>query len=343
LSNIKDYDFNIPERLIAQKPTDKRSDSRLLVYLRKEDRIIDSFTKNLPDFLDEDYFLVFNNSNALPGRLKIIKESNGREGEALVLKVIDSTKIEVITDKVKKYKKGTIIILPDGERGVVEDSETESVKIIKTDKDIFNYEYFETYGKIPIPPYIKNGQSDEHDNVRYRTVFGKEYGSAAAPTAGLHFDEKIFEGLISKKIDYAFVTLNVGLGTFQPVYAENIEDHQIHTEEYFILPEEASKINKAIEKGKKIVAVGTTSLRTLESSYSDGKIRCGQGKTNLYIRPPCKLKIVDVLFTNFHTPKSSLLILVSAILGREKVFEIYDYAIEKEYRFFSYGDAMLIL
>ncbi|HOV14142.1 MAG TPA: tRNA preQ1(34) S-adenosylmethionine ribosyltransferase-isomerase QueA [Spirochaetota bacterium] len=343
MTNINEYNYQIPEHLIAQKPADRRSDSRLLVYYKGEDRIVESYTKNITDFIDSNYFLVFNNSKVLPGRLKVIKRENNRDGEILVTKIIDLFSIEVITDKAKKYKNGTEIILPDNSIATVFDIGDDLIKMVRSDKPIFTHDFFETYGKIPIPPYIRDGKSDETDNERYQTIYSKSYGSSAAPTAGLHFDENIFNNLKNKKIDYGFVTLNVGLGTFQPIYSENIEEHKIHEEEYTITEEDAQNINNAKKNGKKIVAVGTTSLRALESAYGDGVIKSGFNKTNLYIYPPYRLKFVDALFTNFHTPKSSLLILVSTIIGKDKLFDIYNYAIKKEYRFFSYGDAMLIL
>lgn len=341
--NIEEYNFNIPEHLIAQKPADRRSDSRLLIYHRNEDRIEDSLTGNLSNFIDSNFHLVFNNSRVLPGRFRIIKKENNRDGEILVLKVLSLNEVEVITDKSKKYRKGTVIELPGNIEGVISEEIDQLRKIIHVEENLFTNSYFESYGMIPIPPYIKKGQSDKFDNERYQTVYSKNYGSSAAPTAGLHFDDSIFESLNKKDIGYSFVTLNVGLGTFQPIYVDNIEDHKIHTEEYSVSEEEASKINEAIKNKKKILAVGTTSLRTLESSFKNGYIESGFGSTDLYIYPPYNFKVVDSLFTNFHTPKSSLLVLVSSLIGREKLFEIYDYAIKKEYRFFSYGDAMLIL
>ena len=337
------FDFYIPEHLIAQKPVAKRSDSRLLVYHKDRDMLTESFTKNVGDFLSEEYFLVFNNSRVIPARFRIIKKDNGREGEFLVLKITDRHKIDVLTDRSKKYKEGSIVILPDGSEGTISESKDDLVKTVCTEKDIFSHEYFEKYGSVPLPPYIKKGIADNYDRERYQTVYTKYYGSAAAPTAGLHFDDSIFNSLEQKKISHAFVSLHVGLGTFQPIYADEIEDHKIHEEEYFIEEAEAKKINAALDNGKKIIPVGTTSLRTLETAFEEGIIKAGKGASSLYIRPSYEFKIASGLFTNFHTPRSSLAVLVSAMIGTEKLLEIYKYAVEKEYRFFSYGDAMLII
>jgi S-adenosylmethionine:tRNA ribosyltransferase-isomerase len=337
------FDFFVPDNLIAQKPSEKRSDSRLLVYDRKLDKITDSYTKNISDFLDDNYFLVFNNSRVIPARIQVKKKENDREGEILVLKIVDEKTIEIITDKAKKYKTGTIIIMPCGNQVVVTEDVDELVKVVKSEKQLFTIDYFEKYGNVPLPPYIKGGIASEVDKERYQTVYKKYYGSAAAPTAGLHFDDRIFTSLKLKNIDHAFVSLHVGLGTFQPIYSSEIEDHKIHTEEYLIEPDEADKINNAIQNNKKIIPVGTTSLRTLETAFSNGKIISGTGKSGIYIYPPYNFKVASGLFTNFHTPKSSLAVLVSAMVGVEKLLSIYQYAVKNGYRFFSYGDAMLIL
>lgn len=336
------FDFDLPEHLIAQKPSDKRTNSRLLVYYRDKDTIVDSYTKNLSDFIDDRYFLVFNNSKVIPARIDIIKKRSNIKGELLLLKIIDKNTIQCIMDKAKKYKNGDIIILPDLTECYIEKEIEDSIKIVKCEKDIFDYNYFEKFGKIPLPPYIKK-IPDKEDYERYQTVYSKYYGSVAAPTAGLHFDKEIFDSLAKKNIDYAFVSLHVGLGTFKPIHSKNIEDHKIHKEEYFIEKEEAIKINNAIKNNKIITAIGTTSLRVLETVFMNNQIKEGFGATDIYIYPPYNFKIVKSIFTNFHTPNSSLLVLMAAFVGREKILEIYNYAIKKEYRFFSYGDAMLVL
>jgi S-adenosylmethionine:tRNA ribosyltransferase-isomerase len=336
------FNFYVPPELIAQNPLKSRSDSRLLVYYRAEDRIIDSSVKRLADFLNSDHFLVFNNSKVIPARIFIKKKENNKSGEFLILKIIDEYKIEVVTDRVKKYPDGSEIVLPDGSTSKVEQAIDQGIKIISCEDPVFTYDYFEKYGHVPLPPYIKKSDSPL-DKERYQTIYSRYYGSSAAPTAGLHFDAEIFNSLDKNKIKYAFISLHVGLGTFQPIYADNIEEHKIHKEEFFIDEAEAEKINNAFKTNKKIIPVGTTSLRTLESLYDNGTIKSGSGNTDLYIYPSYKFKAVRGLFTNFHTPKSSLAVLAASLIGVEKLLEIYKYAVGKEYRFFSYGDAMLIL
>ncbi len=335
--------FNVPESLIAQSPSKKRSDSRLLVYNRITDKIIDSYTKNFVTFLNDEHFLIFNNSRVIPARMMINKKDNNRSGEILILKIIDPYQAEVLTDRAKKYSVGTILIFPDKNECYIKEDIDHGIKILCSDHPMFTIEYIEKYGHVPLPPYIKKKNPDKKDKERYQTVFSKYYGSAAAPTAGLHFDKRIFKTLDDNNIKYAFISLHVGLGTFQPIYAPNIEDHKIHKEEYYIEKKEANKINKAISDNKKIIPVGTTSLRTLETAFNNGKIQYGAGLSNLYIHPPYHFKIINGLITNFHTPKSSLAVLVSSLIGVDKLLEIYHYAIKKEYRFFSYGDAMLII
>ena len=335
------FDFYVPDELIAQTPTKNRSDSRLLVYYRDKDLIKDSYTKNIPDCLSENDFLVFNNSKVIPARIFIKKKETDRVGEILILKIIDEYCVEVITDRARKYPVGSSVILPDEKEAEVIEDLDDGVKVLKSKEAIFNIEYIESCGSVPLPPYIRK-VPDIEDRERYQTVYSKFYGSAAAPTAGLHFDDNIFNSLAEKNIDHAFVSLHVGLGTFQPIYSENIEDHKIHKEEYFIDETDAKKISKAIDEGKKIIPVGTTSLRTLESAFDNG-IKWGESFSELYIYPSYKFKVAGGLITNFHTPRSSLAVLVSALVGVKKLLEIYQYAVEKKYRFFSYGDAMLIL
>ena len=338
----KIFDFHVPEFLIAQYPSEIRSGSRLLVYNRKKDLIIDSFTKDISNFLNEEYFLILNDSRVIPVRFFIKKKENNRTGEIVILKILNTQSIEVITDKSKKYSIGTALILPGNNEVFVEKSYENGIKQLKSMYPIFTVDYIEKYGNVPLPPYIKK-TPDKIDKRRYQTIFSKHHGSSAAPTAGLHFDKKIFKSLGKKNINYAFITLHVGLGTFQPIYVDNIENHKMHFEEYNINKNQADKINQAIKNKKKIIPVGTTSLRTIETAYQNNEIQYGNGETNLYIYPSYKFKVTSGLITNFHTPKSSLAVLVSALIGVDKLLEIYQYAVKKEYRFFSYGDAMLIL
>lgn len=342
----EDYNFEVPEHLIAQHPAEHRSDSRMLVYHRDGKKIEDRMFKDLPEIINSKYHLVFNNSRVICSRLVVTKESTGHKGELLILKLEDENHALALTDKSKKYKTGEKIILPGGNDKritcVVEEEIDSLKKRLYCEEPVFTVEYLNKYGTIPLPPYIKK-DVDDNDKIRYQTIYSKPYGSAAAPTAGLHFDNEIFSRLKNAGVNHTYVTLHVGLGTFQPIYSDTIEGHKIHQEEYEITEDEARELNDAVAAGKILLPVGTTSLRTIESNFNDGKFSAGHFATQLYITPGYKLKAAGALFTNFHTPKSSLAVLVSAITGYEEFREIYKHAVENEYRFFSYGDCMLIL
>lgn len=342
----EDYNFEVPDHLIAQHPTERRSDSRMLVYYRNSKKIEDRLFRELPEILNSKYHLVFNNSRVICSRLAVAKESTGHKGELLILKLEDENHAVALTDKSKKYKTGEKILLPgdNGKRIVcVVEKEIDSLKkLLFCEEPIFTIEYLNKYGTIPLPPYIKKIVDDD-DKIRYQTIYSKPYGSAAAPTAGLHFDEETFLRLKNANVNYTYVTLHVGLGTFQPIYSDTIEEHKIHQEEYEITEDEARELNEAVSAGKILLPVGTTSLRTIESNFTNGKFTAGHFATQLYITPGYELKSAGALFTNFHTPKSSLAVLVSAITGYEEFMEMYKHAVKEEYRFFSYGDCMLIL
>ena len=341
----EDYNFEVPEHLIAQHPAAHRSDSKMLVYYRDSKKIEDRMFKDLPEILDNKYHLVFNNSRVISSRLAVVKESTGHKGELLILKLEDANHAVALTDKSKKYKKGERIIFPCDDKKlvcVVEEEIDTLKKRLYCEDAIFTVEYLNKYGTIPLPPYIKKDVDDD-DKIRYQTIYSKPYGSAAAPTAGLHFDEKVFSELQAKGVNHTYVTLHVGLGTFQPIYSDTIEAHQIHQEEYEISENEARELNEALSSGKILLPVGTTSLRTIESNFDNGSFKSGHFATRLYITPGYELKAAGALFTNFHTPKSSLAVLVSAITGYDEFKRIYNHAIKEEYRFFSYGDCMLIL
>ncbi|MCH5150666.1 MAG: tRNA preQ1(34) S-adenosylmethionine ribosyltransferase-isomerase QueA [Spirochaetales bacterium] len=342
----EEYNFEVPEYLIAQHPAKHRSDSRMLVYYRDSKKIEDRMFRELPEIINSKYHLVFNNSRVICSRLAVTKESTGHKGELLILKLEDENHAIALTDKSKKYRTGEKIILPseNNERIVcVVEEEIDSLKKrLFCERPIFTVEYLNKYGAIPLPPYIKKS-ADDDDKIRYQTIYSKPYGSAAAPTAGLHFDEELFLRLKSAGVNYTYVTLHVGLGTFQPIYSDTIEEHKIHQEEYEITEDEACKLNEAVAAGKILLPVGTTSLRTIESNFDNGKFTAGHFATQLYITPGYKLKSAGALFTNFHTPKSSLAVLVSAITGYKEFTQIYTHAVKEEYRFFSYGDCMLIL
>ena len=369
-----DFYFKLPEKLIAWFPPEERGTSRLLVLKKDVGScgpeggpvgIIHSSVKNLHDFIDENTVIIFNNTKVRKARLFGFSE-RGTRTEFLLLEKLSGNRWKAICNKMKKQKPGTIYFIPEKYAsccacGSSDSSETCAVAppknifciVIEKDENSITLEFntniddehLERIGRIPLPPYIKR-LDIESDCERYQTIYCDKTGSAAAPTAGLHFTEEIIENLKKKGITTAFVTLHVGMGTFNPIHSDTIENHVMHEEQFEISEETADIINSAKSSGKKILAVGTTSLRTLESAASnDGKVvQCaaGKGKTSLFIYPGYKFKIVDQLFTNFHTPDSTLIVLVSAFAGMAKIKEAYQEAIAQKYRFFSYGDAMLI-
>jgi len=341
-----DFDYNLPEELIAQFPSKKRDESNLMVLDRKNKGIRHKKFFDIVDLLDENDVLVLNNTRVIPARL-FGKKSTGASIEIFLLERKTEFQWEVLIKSSKRVKSGTI----------VEFSEELSAKILErlpNDKWLAEFifkgdfnEILEKVGNIPLPPYIERQLTDEIlkklDFERYQTVYAEKSGSVAAPTAGLHFTEEILDKLKQKGVEVCYVTLNVGLGTFRPVKTENILDHQMDREFYEIPKTTAEIINKAKSQGKNIVAVGTTTVRTLESAYQkDGVISETSGWSRLFIYPGCKFNVINKLITNFHLPKSTLLMLVSALAEKDFVFEAYRQAIEKKYRFYSYGDCMLI-
>ncbi len=335
-----DFYFDLPEELIAQYPSDKRGESRLIVYSRKSRSLTHSRVADITDFIDSSNFMVFNNTRVRKARIFGTSDFGGKI-EFLLLKQTSPVEWEVICSKSKRQKPGKTYAFPDNIRGEIIKSDGNN-KTLKFSSEI-NDEYLEKNGHIPLPPYIKREDVLE-DSERYQTVYSAETGSVAAPTAGLHFTEENLQKIKSKNIGIDFVTLHVGMGTFQPIRTEYVEEHNIHEETYEISEETAYNLNNAKKAGKKILAVGTTSVRSLESSADEnGTIIPGKRKTSLYIYPGYKFKFVDHIFTNFHTPDSTLLLLVSAFTGSENIKNIYREAVEKKYHFFSYGDAMLLL
>ena len=335
-----DFYFDLPEELIAQYPSERRGESRLIVYNREKGEINHSMVSSITDFIDSSCFMVFNNTRVRKARLFGTSDFGGKT-EFLLLRQVTELEWEVICSKSKRQKPGKSYSFPGSIKGTVS-REEEGKKYIEFSQKI-NDDYLEKYGHIPLPPYIKREDVSE-DAERYQTVYSEKTGSVAAPTAGLHFTEKILGNIREKGVDSDFVTLHVGMGTFQPLRTENIEDHDIHEETFEITEETADHLNNAKKAGKKIIAVGTTSVRTLESSADEnGIIIPGRRKTSLYIYPGYKFRFVDHIFTNFHTPDSTLLLLVSAFAGKNEIKKIYSEAIDRKYRFFSYGDAMLLL
>ncbi len=338
--NIEEFNYNLPEELIAQIPIKNRDESRLMVLDRKSEKIEHKVFKDILDYFEEGDCLVINNTKVLPARL-YGKKDTGANVEFLLLNRIQGDIWEVMVRPGRKIHKGTIVTFGDGilKAEVIEVMENGNRKVLFKYDGIFN-EILEQIGLMPLPPYIKESLKE---NDRYQTVYAKYEGSSAAPTAGLHFTKELLEKLKEKGVVIANVTLHVGIGTFRPVKVENIEEHDMHSEHFFIKKEEAEKINKAKRDGKKIFACGTTSCRVLESVADEkGYVREIEDNTKIFIYPGYKFKCVDNLITNFHLPESTLIMLVSALAGKEFIMKAYQEAINNKYKFFSFGDAMLI-
>lgn len=348
---LSDFYFDLPEELIAQKPSGIRGQDKLM-FLNKGTGEVKHFEmKDLPDLIPPNALMIFNNSKVRRSRCYGIKEANekgqgGREQEFMfLLQLSPDLKVwHTMVKGAKKVKVGAKYKFTDGSIGEIIEHEGDAgseFRTIKFDCPLDD-DWFSRNGHIPLPPYIKR-EDDDTDSERYQNVYAKETGSSACPTAGLHFTEEMFKKLDEKGIERAFVTLHVGLGTFLPVRVENIEDHKMHDEIYTIPDDVAEKINQAKKEGRPILAVGTTSVRTLESaSDENGFVKAGSSSTHIFMYPGYKFKCVDKMFTNFHTPESTLIMLVSAFAGRENILNAYKKAVENKYRFFSYGDCMLI-
>ena len=335
-----DFNFELPEKLVAQYPPAERGQSRLLVMNRSSSRLEHRMVRDLPSIIESGTLMVFNNSRVRKARLFGVSEATGAKVEFLLLKRLDDFSWNVLSKRVKRKKTGSRFIFNDICGEIILPQE-DGILTLRFDRPIDD-NWLDLNGHIPLPPYIKREDKDD-DAERYQTVYANEYGSAAAPTAGLHFTGELLEELARAGIESVFITLHVGLGTFLPVRTENVEEHQMHEETYFLDDESACRIEKAKREGRKILAVGTTSVRTLESAWlGNGKLKRGEGSTSIFIYPGYKFNVADALFTNFHTPQSSLLMLVSAFAGREFVLDSYKEAVKEGYRFFSYGDACLI-
>lgn len=340
--DIDMYDFELPEELIAQTPLAERSASRLLTLNKQTGGVEHHHFSEIIEYLQPGDTLVLNDTRVLPARLFGIKEDTGAKAEVLLLKNLGNDRWEALVKPGKKLKTGAVIVFSDELKAVIESEEEMGGRVLRFSYDgIFN-EILDRLGQMPLPPYIKERLDDQE---RYQTVYSKHEGSAAAPTAGLHFTEELLGQIRDKGIDIAFVTLHVGLGTFRPVSVERVEDHVMH-EEYYMLPQEtADLLNATKQRGGRVVAVGTTSARTLETvaqKCGDGPIVKSNGWTGIFIYPGYEFKLVDALITNFHLPKSTLVMLVSALAGRENILNAYQEAIKQRYRFFSFGDAMFI-
>jgi S-adenosylmethionine:tRNA ribosyltransferase-isomerase len=335
----QDFYFNLPDSAVAQFPQEKRDESKLMLLDRKTKKRFHRHVSDLPNLIESGSVLVFNDSKVRKARLKAISEERGTETEFLLLERLNDETWKTLVKRAKRKKSGSKYIFSENLSGEIIEDKGE-YKILSFEKPIDDV-WLDKHGHIPLPPYIKRSDN-ETDGERYQTVYAKTIGSAAAPTAGLHFTEELLSALKTKEIETVFITLHVGLGTFLPVRSETIEDHVMHEEFFSIDEDSARKIESAKSEGRKVIAVGTTSVRTLESAWQNGKLKRGDGATSVFIYPGYEFNVIDSLFTNFHTPQSTLLMLVSAFAGRDFILESYQEAIEKNYRFFSYGDAMLI-
>lgn len=335
-----DFYFELPEELIAQTPLEKRDSSRLLHLNKVTGEMEHRHFYDLLDYLHEGDCMVFNDSRVLPARLIGARPSGGSV-ELVLLRDLGEGRWECLSRPGRKTKPGTEILFGDGElKATVEAVAEGGNRIVRFDYEGIFLEVLERLGKMPLPPYIKE---ELQDGERYQTVYSREVGSAAAPTAGLHFTKELMEKIAAKGVKLCFVTLHVGLGTFRPVKAEEIEDHEMHSE-FCMVPEETAKIvTETKRNGGRVIAVGTTSCRTLESfALEDGSLPVTSGWTNIFIYPGYKFKCIDALVTNFHLPESTLIMLVSALAGRENILNAYNEAVKQRYRFFSFGDAMFI-
>lgn len=366
-----EYDYNLPKELIAQLPADKRENSGMMVLSRENHTIEHKYFYDIVDCIDGNSLLVLNNTKVLPARLYGVKEKTGAKIEVFLLKNLNSglpclgssdehspqilitsclngRVWEALIKPSKRVKPGTVVKISDELRVRVlekKDDDGEWIVELLCKGDILDV--LHKYGNIPLPPYIERNMADERlkklDYERYQTVYAKDEGSVAAPTAGLHFTKEILKKLREKGVQIVYITLDVGIGTFRPVKCENISDHKMHSETFEITEEAAERINKAKKDGRKIIAAGTTSVRTLETAFKKfGKIIACKDHTDLFIYPPYKYEAVDELITNFHLPKSTLLMLVCAFAGKDFIFDAYKEAVERRYRFFSYGDCMYI-
>ncbi|PLS34744.1 tRNA preQ1(34) S-adenosylmethionine ribosyltransferase-isomerase QueA [Carnobacterium maltaromaticum] len=338
----KDFDFDLPEELIAQTPLEDRSASKLLVLDHETGAIKDKHFTDILDELSEGDAFVMNDTRVLPARLYGTKPETGGHLEVLLLKNTNGDQWETLVKPAKRAKVGTEIEFGDGRlKAVVLEELEHGGRIIEFSYTGIFLEVLESLGEMPLPPYIKERLEDSE---RYQTVYAKENGSAAAPTAGLHFTEDLLEKIKDKGVKIVFLTLHVGLGTFRPVSVDSIEDHEMHAEFYRLSEESASTLREVKANGGIIVAVGTTSIRTLETigTKFNGKIEADSGWTSIFITPGYQFKVVDAFSTNFHLPQSTLVMLISAFAGREKVLAAYQHAIDEKYRFFSFGDAMFI-
>ncbi|MGN1414344.1 MAG: tRNA preQ1(34) S-adenosylmethionine ribosyltransferase-isomerase QueA [Anaerovoracaceae bacterium] len=347
--HINDFDYELPKELIAQTPSETRDGCRLMVVHRKDGSVEHRHFYDILEYLKPDDCLVLNNSKVLPARLFGVKEGTGAKIEFLLIKRIEGDTWETMVRPGKRLKIGDSVSFSDEKlfRATVTDYGEDGTRIVEFQYEGIFMERLEELGEMPLPPYIERENNSE-DKDRYQTVYCKEEGSVAAPTAGLHFTDELLEKVRERGVKIAYVTLHVGIGTFRPVKVENIEEHHMHFEAYSISAEAADTINNTILAGGRIVSVGTTSTRTVESAAVFDEtaekwlVQAGSGSTGIFIYPGYEFKIIRSLITNFHLPKSTLLMLISALYNREDILRVYEIAVKEQYRFFSYGDAMFI-
>ena len=340
--NVADFDYELPEELIAQKPCDRRG-SRLLVVDRKTGTIKHEHFYDIEKYLRPDDCLVLNDSKVIPARLFGTKDITGAKIEFLLTKRIDGDIWETMVRPGKRLKPGDKVIFEDDFTAEILENGEDGTRIVRFDYEGIFMQRLEQIGAMPLPPYIERAAQTE-DKERYQTVYAHEEGSVAAPTAGLHFTNELLEKIRAKGTRLAYITLHVGIGTFRPVKADRVEDHKMHFEEYEISRQAADTINDTKKAGGRIISVGTTSTRTCESAADEnGFVKAGSGSTDIFIYPGYEFKVIDSLITNFHLPKSTLMMLISALYDREKILKIYEEAVRERYRFFSYGDAMFII
>lgn len=339
--NVSDFNFELPQELIAQDPLEDRSSSRLLVLDRETGEVEHRGFRDIVSYLKKGDCLVLNDTKVIPARLFGVKEDTQAKIEVLLLKRRENDVWETLVKPGKKAKPGTVILFGDGMlKGTVIDVVEEGNRLIQFAYDGIFEEILDKLGQMPLPPYITHQLQDKN---RYQTVYAKHEGSAAAPTAGLHFTKELLEQIEQMGVNIVRVTLHVGLGTFRPVKVENVLDHHMHSEYYMVEEEAAETINRTKRQGGRVICVGTTSCRTIESAATeDGIVKAGRGWTEIFIYPGYRFKVLDGLLTNFHLPESTLVMLVSALAGREHVLAAYQEAIRQRYRFFSFGDAMFI-
>ena len=338
---VTDFDFYLPEELIAQHPLEERDSSRLMVLDRETGEIEHKIFHDIIDYLNEGDTLVLNNTRVMPARLIGEKEGTGGKIEFLLLKRVDKDRWECLAKPGKSARVGRKFTFGEGKlKAEVVDVLEDGNRIVEFSYEGIWEEVLDSLGEMPLPPYIHERLEDRE---RYQTVYSKENGSAAAPTAGLHFTEDLLQKIKEKGVNIAYVTLHVGLGTFRPVKVDTIENHDMHSEYYVLDEENARIINETKENGKRVISVGTTSTRTLETiGDENGRVKAQSGWTKIFIYPGYKFKIIDNLITNFHLPESTLIMLVSALAGRDHVLNAYNEAVKEKYRFFSFGDAMFI-